>query len=266
MRFDARGLAPLLGILVSGCAMLGGQPEAPEQTPAEQEAQIRARYGDQMMEDVNALKALGKGPQTSGVASCLKIYGQAVDMEKRAQEDANPKRLESGVAQQYRACASSCGEHHLPTATADAARPIAARYEALCKERSGKIDSVGHIQRFRVAMDRLSTTTGALNIRQVMGEARGALKQAIEGAGASAFEAEAQEFQAAEAKHKEAEEKASAFLQRPDVKELEARRRTLMAQIADYERLGMKAQAEKAKGDLRGVEAKWSLLVREAGL
>ncbi|MDI1481958.1 hypothetical protein [Polyangium sp. y55x31] len=260
-------MAPLLGVLVSGCAMLGGQPEAPEQqTPEQQEAQIRAQYGDQMLEDVKALQALGKGPQTSGVASCLKMYGQAVDMEKRAQGDANPERLESGVAQQYRACASHCGESHLPIGTADAARPIAARYEAICKEKSGKMDSVGHIERFHAAMDKLPTTVGALNIRQVMSEARGALEQAKEGAGESAFLAEQQEFDAAEAKHKDAVQKASAFLQRPDVKELEDRRRTLMAQIADYERMGMKAQAEKAKGDLRGVEAKWSFLVKEAGL
>ncbi|MRG92731.1 hypothetical protein [Polyangium spumosum] len=258
MQFDTRGMAPLVCVLVSGCALLGGQPETPEQTPAEQEEQIRAQYGDQMVEDVKALKALGKGAQTQGVASCLKIYGQAVDMEKRGAD-------ERGVAQQYRACANSCGEHHLPSATADEARPIAARYEAICKEKSGKLDSVGHIQRFRAAMDRLATTTGAFNIRQVMSEARGALKQAKEGAGESAFPAEEEEFHAAEAKHADTLEKVEAFLRRPDVRELEDRRRTLMAQIEDYERLGMKAQLEKAKGDLRGVEAKWSFLMKEAG-
>ncbi len=234
------------------------------QPPADAEAAVRAQYGDAFMEDVKALKAAEKDGKVDGVKRCMKAYAAAADRDKLHAGKTDAEREKFGVNQEYRACAATCKS--VQVGTPESVKPIAARYEATCKGKAASLDSVGHIKRFQTAMARVPGAHGALDLMQVVAEASGALKQAREGKGPDSFPEEAKSLEAVESAHKAELAKARKFVVRPDVVELDKRRGVLRARIEDLEHLGMKKEAEVQKGELRGVEAKWSALAKEAGL
>ncbi len=255
-------LAPLLMI----CSLLPlARPAVAADTPAEAEAKVRAQYGDAFMDDVKALKAAEKDGYVQGVKTCLKVYAGAVDRDKQNAGKSEAELHKAGVAQEWRACTATCGKN-LPAATPASVRPIAARYEAICKQKAGALDAVDHIKRFRAAMAKVPSAHGALDLMYIVAEAKGALNQAKEGAGESTYPVESKELAQVEADHKAELAKARKFAARPDVVELEQQRNHLRAKIEDYQKLGMTKQAEQAKEDLRHVDMKWAALAKEAGL
>jgi hypothetical protein len=164
------------------------------------------------------------------------------------------------------ACAHAC-----KTEAERPASPYHAQVEphvAACAQGKLANEAPRHLERFDKAAARVESEKGALNRNYAMGEVLGALKQAKEGLDASdprlvAAEAKAKEL---EEKYKAELEKARAFLKRADVIEVQARIDRAKAQVADFEAAGMKKQLEIAKGDLHAAEAKYSFLVKEAGL
>lgn len=247
-------------LLASGCAHTA--PKA--QSPQEAEAAVRAKYGDAFMEDIKTVKAAEKEGRIDSASRCLKAYAAAVDRDKEHAGKSDSERDRFGVNQQYRACAASCKNSGV--GTPEAAKQVAARYEATCQAQAAGMDAVKHIARFHKIMERVPSTRGALNWMYLVSEATGALKQAREGKGPEAYPEEGKALAAVEEEHKVELEKARKFVARPDVIELAQRRTKLKAIIDDLKPTGMNKTTEAYKAELRGVEAKYEFLVREAGL
>lgn len=256
-----RSLAGLLTLaLAAGCAHTARK----SQSPQEAEAAVRAKYGDTFMEDIKTVKAAEKQGRIESASRCLKAYATAVDRDKLHAGKSDAERDRFGVNQDYRACAASCKNSGV--GTPEPAKEVAARYEVTCRELAAGMDAGKHIARFHKIMERVPSTHGALNWMYLVAEAKGALKQARDGKGPESYPDEAKALAAIEEGHKVELEKARMFVARPDVMDLTQRRTKLKALIDDLKPTGMNKTVEVYKAELRGVEAKYEFLVREAGL
>lgn len=256
-----RTIAALTALLLAaGCAHTA--PKA--QSPQEAEAAVRANYGDAFMEDIKTVKAAEQDGRIDSASRCLKAYAAAVDRDKEHAGKSDAERDRFGVNQQFRACAASCKNGGVGTPVA--AKEVAARYEATCHAQAAGLDAAKHIVRFHKIMERVPSTRGALNWMYLVSEAKGALMQAREGKGPESYPDEAKALAAVEEEHKVELEKARRFVARADVIDLAQRRTKLKALIDDLKPTGMNKTVEVYKAELRGVEAKYEFLVREAGL
>jgi len=256
---------------VSGCiASTSGEPsrDARYQLDAETRGKVVALMGEPFAADLDMLYAKGRERQALEYSERRRAYDPTAAihcLEARVKVEAAKKKGRS-TENDMRNCAAAC-----KTEAQRPASPYHAQVEphlAVCAQGKLANEAPRHLERFERAAARVESERGTLNKTYAMAEVRGALKQAKEG-----LDASDPRIVAAEAKAKELEEKYSvqlekggAFLTRPDVIETQARIDRAKAQVADFEAAGMRKQLELAKSELHAAEAKYSLLIKEAGL
>jgi len=234
---------------------------------------VEALMGQEFVADLDAVYAEGRKFQAlpyaqqhngtaydpGAAASCL----ENLVAGKSAQKKGDEKKAATAFHNCAYSCKNESQRHNSPF------REIAKKYAPACTGQKLADEAVGHLARFDKGVAEAKEAKGALNALHAVAVLRGALKQARDGLGDSdqritsrqAILTGIEQQRGAELK------RASAFLARPDVVELQKKMDYQRARVADLERLGYaKNQLELAKNDLRESELKYGSLVRKAGL